>query len=136
MVIMRLLTGTFLRNLSAKKILFASFCFLFLGLICIKLEVTYYLALAGLMLIGAGLAGGFPVMLGFVGERYAKLSGTAFSFVLVVALFGNILVNFGMGVISQMFGIGYLMVVAFTETLVMAILAFIIVRKLGTTKKL
>lgn len=136
MVMMRLVTGTFLRNLSVKKVLFASFCFLFLGLICIKSEVSYSLALAGLMLLGAGLAGGFPVMLGFVGERYAKLSGTAFSFVLAVALLGNMLVNYGMGVISQLFGIRYLIAVTFTETLVMAILAYIILRKSGITRKL
>ena len=48
-------------------------------------------ALTGFMLLGAGFAGGFPIMLGFVGERYKNLSGTAFSFVLTVALLGNML---------------------------------------------
>jgi MFS family permease len=128
MVIMRLLTGTILRHIPVRKILIASFVFIILGLICIKSGISSGVALTGFMLVGAGLAGGFPVMLGFVGARYEKLSGTAFSFVLTIALIGNMLINYGMGIISQIYGIRHLITVTFIETIIMVILAFVILK--------
>jgi MFS transporter, FHS family, glucose/mannose:H+ symporter len=129
MVIMRLLTGTILRHIPVRKILIGSFIFVLLGLICIRSEIFASVALTGFMLVGAGLAGGFPVMLGFVGARYEKLSGTAFSFVLTIALIGNMLINYGMGIISQKYGISHLMTVTFVVTIIMVILSMIILKK-------
>jgi fucose permease len=129
MVIMRLLTGTILRHIPVRKILIASFIFVLLGLICIKSGISSIVALTGFMLMGAGLAGGFPIMLGLVGARYANLSGTAFSFVLTIALLGNMLINYGMGIISQKFGISHLMTVAFAITIIMTALCLIIMKK-------
>jgi FHS family glucose/mannose:H+ symporter-like MFS transporter len=129
MVIMRLLTGTILRHIPVRKILIASFIFVLLGLICIKSGISSIVALTGFMLVGAGLAGGFPIMLGLVGARYANLSGTAFSFVLTIALLGNMLINYGMGIISQKFGISHLMTVAFAITIIMTALCLIIMKK-------
>jgi MFS family permease len=129
MAIMRLLTGTLLRNVPVRKILIASFILLILGLSIIRAGLSLSSVMAGFMLVGAGLAGGFPIMLGFVGERYTELSGTAFSFVLVVALLGNMLVNYGMGIISQKFGINHLITVAFCETIIMIVLAIFILKK-------
>jgi len=85
--------------------------------------------MAGFMLLGAGLAGGFPVMLGITGERYADISGTAFSFVLVFALLGNMILNYGMGIISQEFGISHLVTVVFVETLIMMMLCILILKR-------
>jgi len=130
MVIMRLLTGTLLRNVHIKRLLGASFTMILFGLILLRTGSSLTPALMGLMVLGAGLACGFPVMLGFVGERYRELSGTAFSFVLVVGLLGNMFVNYCMGVISQNYGIGHLTTVAFGETLALAVLCFIILRML------
>jgi sugar phosphate permease len=65
---------------------------------------------------------------GFVGEIYTELSGTAFSFVLFVALIGNMLINYGMGIISKNFGINHLITVAFCETLIMIVLAIYILK--------
>jgi len=87
------------------------------------------------MLVGAGLAGGFPVMLGLVGARYQNLSGTAFSFVLTIALLGNMLINYGMGIISEKFGIGNLMIVTFAEVFFMALLGFLIIKKVYHVSK-
>jgi FHS family glucose/mannose:H+ symporter-like MFS transporter len=131
MAIMRLLTGTLLRNINVRRILIASFILILLGLLLIKTGFSLGTTLMGFMVLGAGLAGGFPIMLGFVGDRYAGLSGTAFSFVLVVGLIGNMLVNYCMGFISQNFGISHLLTVAFAETIVMIILCLLIVRKLN-----
>ena len=80
--------------------------------------------------MGAGLGGGFPIMLGLVGTRFSKLSGTAFSFALVIALLGNILINYGMGIIAQNYGIQHLTSVAITEVVIMIVIFLIIIIKI------
>lgn len=62
-------------------------------------------AASGLALAGAGLAAGFPVVLGLVGDRYASLSGTAFSVVLVMALCGGTLLPYLTGVLADAAGL-------------------------------
>jgi len=135
MVIMRLLTGTILRYIPVKRILIASFFFGLTGLICIASGISTVVALAGFMLVGAGLAGGFPIMLGFVGVRYQNISGTAFSFVLTIALLGNMLINYGMGIISEKYGISNLMIVTFAEIFIMAILGYVIINNVNDVSK-
>ena len=124
MAVMRLLVGSVFRKLSSKKILFASFVLLFVGLLLLQWTSTYALAVAGLVLVGAGLASGFPVMLGYVGELYSSLSATAFSLVLTIALLGNMLVNLLMGVIANAYGIKHLTSMAFLLLAAMVILTF------------
>ncbi|GAB1473335.1 hypothetical protein MASR2M69_07760 [Bacteroidota bacterium] len=51
-------------------------------------------------MLGLGFASTFPVVLGDIGERYKEISGTAFSFALVIALTGNTLINLLIGYIS------------------------------------
>src|SRR5690606_34949487 len=91
---------------------------------------TYTVAAAGLTTIGIGLAAGFPVMLGFVGEMYAAVSGTAFSIVLTIALLGNMLVNLVMGKIVEEHGIAQLTTVAFVMIGALAVLTTIILKKI------
>jgi len=124
MTVMRLLLGSVFRNTALKKLWMAAFSLMFLGLLFLFIGKYFYLSVAGLILLGAGLAGGFPLMLGLVGDRYKELSGTAFSLVFVIALFGNMLINYGMGIIAQLYGIQHLITVAFIEWIVMIILCY------------
>ena len=129
MAVMRLLVGSVFRKVSPQKILFASFALLFTGLLLLQWTSAYGLAVAGLVLVGAGLASGFPVMLGYVGELYASLSGTAFSLVLTIALLGNMLVNLLMGIIANAYGIQHLTSMAFVLLTVKVMLTLRILRK-------
>jgi len=133
MTIMRLLLGSVFRNTNLKKLWAAAFSIIFLGLILLFIGRYFYLSVTGLILLGAGLAGGFPLMLGLVGDRYKELSGTAFSLVFVIALLGNMLINYGMGIIAQVYGIQHLITVAFIELVVMMVLCYNILsrRKVG-----
>jgi len=129
MAAMRLLLGSVFRDSPARAILLISFFFLLGGCLLLNMPVSYGVAVAGLVCIGIGLAAGFPVMLGFVGNLYAEVSGTAFSIVLTIALIGNMLVNFAMGVIAEKYGVEHLTTVAFTLLTVMVALSVIILRK-------
>jgi MFS transporter, FHS family, glucose/mannose:H+ symporter len=129
MAAMRLLLGSVFRQVSAPRILGFSFLFLLSGCFLLHTPSHYGMAVTALIFIGVGLAAGFPVMLGFVGNLYAAVSGTAFSIVLTIALIGNMLINFAMGVIAGRYGIQHLTSVAFVLLSAMFFLSLIILRK-------
>jgi FHS family glucose/mannose:H+ symporter-like MFS transporter len=130
MIIMRLLNGSVLRSVPVKKILVSSFIMIIIGLTILKAGNSFSFSLLGLVLLGAGLASGFPVMLGFVGNRYPQISGTAFSLVLSVSLLGNTLINYGMGIIAQNYGNHHLITFAFAETIIMIILSLLVLNSI------
>ena len=129
MTAMRLLLGSILRNTAPKFIWGITFILLFCGLIFMKISTGFIGASTGLILVGAGLAAGFPIMLGVVGHLYKELSGTAFSLVFVIALLGNMLINFGMGYIAENFGIRHLVTFGFAELFLMIILCLFILKR-------
>jgi MFS family permease len=108
LTVARVILGWILRKFPSGLIQFASMCLSGIGIMILMFSKNYALSAAGLFMMGAGFAAAFPVLLGYVGEVYQKLSGTAFSFVLVIALIGNISLNYSMGLIFNYFGIRYL----------------------------
>jgi len=130
MVAMRLLTGSLLRNVSEIKIMWSCLLMLVIGIALMQIGETKTMTITGLIFSGAGLAGGFPLMLGITGKYFAQLSGTAFSFVFTVALIGNMLINYLMGIIVDEFGVRYLTTVAYLEIGFMTMLFYFITRKL------
>lgn len=132
MTVMRLLLGRLLRTVSVRNTMILSFAMLFISLVLLRSTESLSSAIPGLVILGAGLAAGFPVMLGITGERFKELSGTAFSFVMSVALTGNMIVNFLMGLIAGKFGISSLTTVAFIE---MSLQIALFVAIIGSLKK-
>ena len=133
MVVARLLTGSVFRRVPQVGIMWSCLALLAIGIFLMQIGSSFPVTAAGLILSGAGLSGGFPIMLGFVGERFASLSGTAFSFVFVVALIGNMLINYAMGVIVHDYGIEHLTTVSYIQIGLMAALLLLIVQKLRST---
>ena len=125
---MRILLGSVFRKLDGIKIMFVSLFSLLAGLILLKLANSLPAAIYGLILLGVGLSAGFPIMLGYLGARFAQLSGTAFSIALVIALLGNILINYIAGKVADKFGISSILNLAFIEVAGMFILCFLISR--------
>ncbi len=121
MTLMRILTGGVFRSVSSKKLLRMAFILLLSGAVClfIQLPSSYYINTFGLFLIGAGLSPGFPVMLGLTGNMYKEVSGTAFSFVMLIALTGNIVINYTTGVLIQYFGVRAFIYVILVEIFIM-----------------
>ena len=129
MVVMRILLGGIFKNLKSKHTWMISFASLFLGLIFLGFGTTYFQLCCGLFLIGSGLAAGFPIMLGYVGNRFKELSGTAFSIAFVIALTGNMIINYTMGIIAQRVGIQHLITVGFAQLFIMVLLTIAILRR-------
>jgi MFS family permease len=108
LTVARLLLGGLLKKFSSFTIMLVSFLFVITGNLILMNTGNYNTAFAALVLAGMGYAAGFPVILGYVGQLYAHLSGTAFSIALVIALTGNTLINFFFGFIAGRYGIHYL----------------------------
>jgi MFS transporter, FHS family, glucose/mannose:H+ symporter len=126
--LLRLLLGTVFRAVSIELLIFGSIFLTVVGSCVLTLADGYGMAVIGLFITGAGLSGGFPLMLGIVAARFADLSATAFSFVLVIALIGNMLVNYLMGIIAEREGIQHLVTVAFAEAVIMLVIGVAIFR--------
>lgn len=131
MAVMRVLLGTVFRNTRSKFIWLVSLCLMLPGLLFLNFATTFIAASFGLILIGGALAAGFPIMLGVVGNLYRKLSGTAFSVVFVIALFGNMAINYALGFIVQRFGVEQVITVCFISLAIMSILCLSILRRQG-----
>jgi MFS family permease len=86
-------------------VLFASIAIAAGGATLFLFADSYAASLFAAMLIGVGLAAGFPVVLGCIGDRYPHQSGTAFSTIFVLALTGNMVINKSFGYIAQTHGI-------------------------------
>ena len=105
MTVTRLFLGVILKKLRPYVVMYISLGIAFTGTIVMIITTNYGVSVLGLILLGIGFAAGFPLALGYVGEIYSNLSGTAFSIVLVIALIGNMMINYLVGVISHTYGI-------------------------------
>ena len=119
----RLAVGSILRNVRPDRILYAGMALSFVGILLLWLGTGFMSSMAALFLMGLGVAAGFPLVLGYVGNLYAQYSGTAFSVVFVIALIGNMVINYLMGAVSEKYGIENLPVLM-TSSLVFLALFF------------
>ena len=104
MTFMRLILGWSLHHIRSGLVLVLSIGLSIAGSLVILLTETQSASYAGMVILGAGLSACFPVIMGQVAGKYVHLSGTALSLVLVLALLGNMLCNYGMGIIANTWG--------------------------------
>jgi fucose permease len=105
LTVSRLALGKMLKVLSSKTVLIIFVFFELAASVILYFASGYYYFMTGIVLLGVGMAACFPVMLGYVAELFSDLSGTAFSVVLVMALTGNMVVSYSMGIIGHLKGI-------------------------------
>jgi fucose permease len=86
---------------------------------------------SGLFLLGAGLASAFPILLGFLGEVYQDLTGTAFSTALVMALLGGSVFPYLTGVLGDWQGLRASLLVIPVAVLGQGFLFTLLRRRLG-----
>jgi MFS family permease len=105
MMLTRLALSVILRIVDSKRVLFAGVALAALGATLLLTGANYGTALCAALLIGAGMAAGFPIVLSYVGDAFPNESGAAFSAIFVAALLGNITINKSFGYIAQSRGI-------------------------------
>lgn len=112
MMVARLALGAILRRTSPFRVLYGCITIALVGTALLLSTERVTVAALGVFLVGAGLAATFPTVLGFVGERYSALSGTAFSLAIAMALVGGMLLPWAAGVIGGHYGMrGSLLIV-------------------------
>ena len=130
LTVARLLLGSLLKKLSSLAVMFVSLLLIVSGNLLLMNSQSYNLAFVAVIITGLGLAAGFPVILGYVGQLYANLSGTAFSIALVIALTGNTILNYFFGWIARQYSVSYLPVQMIACVICMLILLVLIKRKI------
>ncbi len=127
----RLALGSLLKKLSSLTIMVVSLILVVAGNLLLMNSASYTMAFSAVIITGLGLAAGFPVILGYVGQLYKELSGTAFSISLVIALIGNTLLNYLFGYISRQYGVVYLPAQIIACTVCMFIILFLIKKEIS-----
>ncbi len=128
----RLSIGALLRNLRAYKVLAGGMVLTLVGILLLQFTQAYAFNMVGMFLIGAGVAAGFPLMLGYAGEMYSKLSGTAFSLVFVIALIGNMIISYLTGIVSEYYGIATLPLLMLASLALLALAFVLALRQIRT----
>jgi fucose permease len=136
LTIARLLLGVLLKKISSFVVLMVSLLLVAASSFVLMYTRSYNTVFAALITIGAGLAAGFPVILGYIGQLYTSLSGTAFSICLVIALAGNTFLNYLIGIIARKYTIDHLPLLVISCIVCMIILLVLIKQKIKTKVKL
>jgi len=105
MVVTRLVLSWLLKRMPSGRILFFSIGVNAAGALLLMTASRYEVALAAALLIGAGLAAAFPVVLSYIGDLYPDQSGAAFSAIFFLALIGNMTINKTFGMVAQVHGV-------------------------------
>ncbi len=101
----RLVISLLLKVISARIVLLSSVLLALAGGILTLVAFNVGIYTVGLSCIGFGLAAGFPIVLGMVGDRFPSWTGTAFGVVFSIALIGNIIINYLTGVVAELWTI-------------------------------
>ena len=136
MVAARVVLARVLKRTSSRLVLFASLGMTTAGALGLLSAAGYGASLAAALAIGAGLAAGFPVVLGYIGDRNPQQSGTAFGVIFVVALVGNMAINKTFGFVAQMYGVQQYPIMMLGCLACAAVLLLLVVRQLSRTSEL
>lgn len=129
MAMARILIGTVLRRWTRPRLLYTSFQLTILAMLLLATGRGESAAYAALFLTGCGISAAFPLMMGMIGDAFPKMSASAFSIALAIALSGNMAVNYAMGMVAVRFGIAHLPAIAICLTVLMAATASLLFRK-------
>jgi FHS family glucose/mannose:H+ symporter-like MFS transporter len=130
MMLARLAIGTALSRTSPFRILYTCLAVALAASALLLTTRSVSLAALGVFLLGVGFAAMFPTVLGFVGARYAALSGTAFSAAIAMALTGGMLLPYATGVLGEEFGMRGSFLIVPVALILLGVLLGILVRAL------
>ena len=130
MMLARLALGYLLRRTSPFRALYVCLAIALAGSALLLTTRDAGVAAAGVFMLGAGFAAMFPTVLSFIGDRYAALSGTAFSLAIAFALLGGMLLPYLAGVLGMRFGMRGSFAIVPAALLALAVLLGALARRL------
>ena len=130
MMLARVALGSILRRRSAFGVLYVCLTVALAGAALLLTTRSAGVAAAGVFMLGVGFAATFPIVLGLIGDRYATLSGTAFSVAIAMGLCGGMLLPYTAGVLGKSYGMRVSFAIVPAAVLVLAGLLGILMRRL------
>lgn len=127
----RLVLGRVLKVMDPARVLRICIGIAIVGSVVMIVSTVAWLAYVGIFLTGAGLAAGFPVSLGYAGDLYPRVSGTAFSVLFVMALTGGSLLPYLAGLMGSEFGLRSAFIMTPIGLLFMLVLLTFILKRVG-----
>ncbi len=127
MIVARLAMSEILRRIAKHTIMMVSYFTAFAGAAILLLSQGIAAAIPGLLLTGIGFAAIFPLVFTYVGDLYPKLSGTAFSVILVIGLLGAMTYPYLVGFLAEKIDLRTSMLLVVPLTLVLSAILFRIV---------
>jgi fucose permease len=131
LMLTRLILGLVLQHISSARVLFISIGVALVSSLVLVSTHNVSAAGAAIFLLGAGFAAVFPLIFGFVGDRYANLSGTALSIVIAIALVGGMLMPYAAGVLGGAYGLRVSFLLVPVSLVLLATLLGVLARRLG-----
>ena len=128
MMLARLAMGTVLRKVMPWRALIGCLALGLAGAALLLTARTIIPAALGVFLLGAGFAATFPVVLSYVGDRYAAISGTAFSVSFVMALTGGMTLPYVTGILGGTYGLRTSFLIVPAGLVLVAMLLSVLVR--------
>lgn len=130
MLLARLSLGVILPRIQAIRVLYACIVVGLMGAALLLTTRNPGVAGLGVFLLGVGFAAMFPVVLGFIGDRYAGLSGTAFGLAIAMALVGGMLLPYVAGFLGERYGMRASLLIVPAALLMLMALLGVLSRKL------
>ena len=133
MTLARFALGYILRRAVAIGVLYTCLAIALGGALLLLTTHAISVAAFGTFALGVGFAAMFPTVLGFIGDRYASLSGTAFSIAIAMALCGGMLVPYMAGLLGTRYGMRNSFVLVPAALIIQGALLGILSRRLRPT---
>jgi MFS transporter, FHS family, glucose/mannose:H+ symporter len=130
----RLLAARLLNYISKERMVLFSGIGAFVGAALLLANRSEGMLVLGILVIGLSYAGVFPTTLAIAGDAYRKMAGTVFGLLFAIALIGGMSFPWGVGHISQAWGVRYGMVVPLLGATGICVLALRILVTRGSSK--
>ncbi|HEY8483694.1 MAG TPA: MFS transporter [Longimicrobiales bacterium] len=128
----RLVLGFALRRVAPAAALRVCLVAGIVGSLSILASSTLIPAAAGIFLLGIGLSAGFPILMGYVGDRYAAISGTAFGVTIAGSLTVGMFLPYLTGLLGETYGLRLSFLIVPASLTAIVLLLSVAVRRAAT----
>ncbi|MGH7604376.1 MAG: MFS transporter [Gemmatimonadaceae bacterium] len=129
MTVARFALGYILRRAAAIAVLYTCIAVGLGGALLMLTTHGIGVAAIGAFALGVGFAAMFPTVLGFIGDRYAALSGTAFSVGIAMALCGGMVLPYAAGLVGTRYGMRDSFAIVPAALIIQAVLLGVLARR-------
>ncbi len=134
MIFTRIAITSLLQKAERRMVVLASLLVSVAGTMLILVSSSVMMVVAGLLLTGIGFAAIFPLVFSYVGDLYPRLSGTAFSVILAIALLGGMTFPSVVGILADSFDLRSAFMVAPVSLVISAVIFMVLSKKIAPLK--